>query len=114
MRDSLLLAFVLSLGATGCNSMEGLVGKKASGDSAAAITAPGADSGDAVAGDDKKEEKSCPVKTEDDSDDSGDKEAEKKAAKDKDKSGEYEGMGLTHDGMDHESDDCVSDDGKDS
>ena len=102
MRDSLLLAFILCLGATGCNSLEGLVGKKASSESAAAVTAPGGESGDAKAGDDKKEDKSCPVKAEgeDDSDDSGEMDAEKKAAKNKDKSGgEYEEMGLTHDGM---------------
>ncbi len=118
MRDSMLFALVLSLGAMGCNSMQGLVGKKASSESSAAVTAPAGESGDATAGgDDKEKAKSCPVvaEGEDDSSGSGDAEADKKAAKDKDKekSGEYETTGLTHDDMEHESIDCVSEEGKD-
>ncbi len=120
MRDSMLLALVLSLGVVGCNSFQGLVGKKASSETAAAVTAPAGESGDATAdGDEKEKAKSCPVMSEgeDDSGESGDAEADKKAAKDKDKekSGEYEETGLTHDDMGHESDDdWVSEEGKDS
>ncbi len=94
------------------------MGKKASSESAAAVTAPAGESGDATAsGDDKSKSKSCPVLAEyiDNSGESGDTEADKKAGKDKDKekSGEYEETGLTDDDMEHESDACFSEEGKD-
>ncbi|MDQ3233542.1 MAG: hypothetical protein M3Q07_17125 [Pseudobdellovibrionaceae bacterium] len=110
MRSLLLLTLILSV--VGCNSFQGLTGKKSSSDASASVV-PGT-SEDAAKGDDKKDQKSCPVKTEgkDDSDDSVAKEEEKKAEKEKEYSDDDD-LGLTDGGTEHESDDCVTKEGED-
>ncbi len=100
MRDSMLLALILSLTAAGCNGLQGLVGKKSNSKTEAAVAGPETTNGDAVA--DNKVAKPCPIKAEEDDDD-GD---EKGDGSGEDKDNADDDLDLTHDDTEHEGSEC--------